>query len=90
MIVRPAQATPLTALALGELAVRAGVPAGVLQIVSGSSSVIGGVLTASSAKDYADVAFQRSAFACAHANSLTIQKQHAGHDRTGGSREKLR
>lgn len=47
MIVRPAQATPLTALALGELAVRAGVPAGVLQIVSGSSSVIGGVLTAS-------------------------------------------
>jgi len=47
MIVRPAQATPLTALAIGELAVRAGVPAGVLQIVSGSSSVIGGVLTAS-------------------------------------------
>ncbi len=47
MIVRPAQATPLTALALGELAVRAGVPAGVLQIVSGSSSVIGGVLTSS-------------------------------------------
>jgi hypothetical protein len=50
----------------------------------------GGVLTASSAKDYADVAFQRSAFACAHANSLTTQKQHAGDDRTGGSREKLR
>ena len=47
MIVRPAQATPLTALALGELAVRAGVPAGVLQIVSGPSSVIGGVLTSS-------------------------------------------
>lgn len=47
MIVRPAQATPLTALALGELAVRAGVPAGVLQIITGSSSVIGGVLTAS-------------------------------------------
>ena len=47
MIVRPAQATPLTALALGELAVRAGVPAGVLQIVSGPSSIIGGVLTSS-------------------------------------------
>lgn len=47
MIVRPAQATPLTALALGELAVRAGVPAGVLQIVTGKSSVVGAVLTAS-------------------------------------------
>jgi succinate-semialdehyde dehydrogenase/glutarate-semialdehyde dehydrogenase len=45
MIVKPATETPLTALALGELAVRAGVPAGVLQIVTGKSSVIGGVLT---------------------------------------------
>ncbi|MCJ8140862.1 NAD-dependent succinate-semialdehyde dehydrogenase [Falsirhodobacter halotolerans] len=47
MIVRPADLTPLTALALGELAVRAGVPAGVLQIVTGGSRVIGKVLTAS-------------------------------------------
>lgn len=45
MIVKPATETPLTALALGELAVRAGLPAGVLQIVTGKSSVIGGVLT---------------------------------------------
>nr|WP_286202015.1 NAD-dependent succinate-semialdehyde dehydrogenase [Ochrobactrum sp. SFR4] len=45
MIVRPADLTPLTALALGELAVRAGIPAGVLQIVTGSSSEIGRVLT---------------------------------------------
>lgn len=47
MIVRPADLTPLTALALGTLAERAGVPAGVLQIVTGSSTEIGGALTAS-------------------------------------------
>lgn len=45
MIVKPATETPLTALALGELAIRAGLPAGVLQIVTGKSSTIGGVLT---------------------------------------------
>mgnify|MGYP003618888346 FL=1 len=45
MIVKPATETPLTALALGELAVRAGIPAGVLQIVTGKSSTIGQVLT---------------------------------------------
>lgn len=47
MIVRPADLTPLTALALGVLAQRAGIPAGVLQFVTGSSRVIGKVLTAS-------------------------------------------
>lgn len=46
-IVRPADQTPLTALALGELAVRAGVPAGVFQIITGKSSVLGKVLTES-------------------------------------------
>ncbi|MBI1621370.1 NAD-dependent succinate-semialdehyde dehydrogenase [Aquamicrobium zhengzhouense] len=45
MIVRPADLTPLTALALGVLAERAGVPAGALQFVTGSSRVIGKVLT---------------------------------------------
>lgn len=45
MIVRPASQTPFSALALGELAVQAGIPAGVLQIVTGSSQVIGQVLT---------------------------------------------
>lgn len=45
MIVRPASLTPLTALALGELACRAGIPAGVLQIITGKSSAIGKVLT---------------------------------------------
>jgi len=47
IIVKPAEQTPLTALALGELAVQAGVPAGVLQIVTGDARVVGGVLTAS-------------------------------------------
>ena len=45
MILRPADLTPLSALALGELAQRAGVPAGVFQIVTGSASKIGKVLT---------------------------------------------
>ncbi len=47
IIVRPAEQTPLTALALGELALRAGIPAGVLQIVTGDAKMIGGVLTKS-------------------------------------------
>lgn len=34
-VVKPAEATPLTALALAELAVRAGMPAGVLSVVTG-------------------------------------------------------
>lgn len=45
MIVRPAELTPLTALALGELAIRAGIPAGVLQIITGSAREMGKVLT---------------------------------------------
>ena len=45
MIVRPADLTPLTALALGELAARADIPAGVLQIVTGPARSIGKALT---------------------------------------------
>ncbi|TKC92269.1 NAD-dependent succinate-semialdehyde dehydrogenase [Trinickia terrae] len=47
MIVKPASQTPLSALALAELACRAGIPAGVLGVVTGSARAIGGVLTAS-------------------------------------------
>lgn len=47
MVLRPADLTPLTALALGELSLQAGVPPGVLQIVTGNSRVIGAVLTSS-------------------------------------------
>jgi succinate-semialdehyde dehydrogenase/glutarate-semialdehyde dehydrogenase len=47
MIVKPAEQTPLTALALGLLAEEAGVPPGVLQVITGEARAIGGVLTAS-------------------------------------------
>lgn len=49
IIVKPAQQTPLSALALGELAQRAGVPAGVFSVLTGPARAIGGVLTASMA-----------------------------------------
>lgn len=47
MVVKPATQTPLTALALAVLAERAGLPAGLFNVVTGSSRVIGGELTAS-------------------------------------------
>jgi len=46
MIVKPASATPFSALALAELANRAGVPAGVFNVVTGAASAIGGEMTA--------------------------------------------
>ncbi|WP_368903590.1 NAD-dependent succinate-semialdehyde dehydrogenase [Providencia sp. 2.29] len=45
MIIKPASETPFTALALAELAQQAGVPAGVLNIVTGESRVLGELLT---------------------------------------------
>ena len=45
IVIKPASETPLSALAMAELAERAGVPAGVLNVVVGSSSDIGPVLT---------------------------------------------
>ncbi len=47
IIVKPAQQTPLSALAMAELAQRAGIPEGVFSVITGSSRAIGGVLTAS-------------------------------------------
>ena len=47
MIIKPAPETPLSATALAELATRAGVPAGVLSVVTGPAHVVGAVLTAS-------------------------------------------
>ncbi|MGL4325332.1 MAG: NAD-dependent succinate-semialdehyde dehydrogenase [Beijerinckiaceae bacterium] len=44
-VVKPAPDTPLTALALMELAVRAGFPNGVLNIVTGDAAAIGQVMT---------------------------------------------
>jgi succinate-semialdehyde dehydrogenase / glutarate-semialdehyde dehydrogenase len=45
MIVKPAEQTPLSALAMVELAARAGVPPGVLSVVTGDARAIGGELT---------------------------------------------
>lgn len=45
IVVKPAEATPLSALALAVLAERAGVPPGVLNIVTGDPRAIGGELT---------------------------------------------
>ena len=47
MVVKPAPATPLSALAMGELAVRAGLPPGVLNIVCGPAEEVGGELATS-------------------------------------------
>ncbi|WON76502.1 NAD-dependent succinate-semialdehyde dehydrogenase [Serratia sp. UGAL515B_01] len=44
MIVKPAEQTPLTALALAKLAEDAGIPAGVLQVITGEAAQVGKVL----------------------------------------------
>ncbi|WMP18385.1 succinate-semialdehyde dehydrogenase [Thiothrix lacustris] len=45
MVVKPAEQTPLSALALAVLAEQAGVPAGIFSVVTGDPHVIGGELT---------------------------------------------
>jgi len=45
MVIKPATQTPFSALALAELAERAGVPRGVMSVVTGSAKEIGGELT---------------------------------------------
>ena len=45
VVAKPASQTPFTALALAELAQRAGLPPGVLNVVTGDAATIGGVLT---------------------------------------------
>src|SRR5256885_2117487 len=45
VLIKPALATPLSALALAELAARAGFPPGVLNVITGKSSAIGGEMT---------------------------------------------
>lgn len=46
MVVKPASATPFSALALAELGERAGIPTGVFSVVTGSASAIGDEMTA--------------------------------------------
>ncbi|MFI4939070.1 MAG: NADP-dependent succinate-semialdehyde dehydrogenase [Burkholderiales bacterium] len=45
MIVKPAEQTPFSALALAELAHRAGVPKGVFSVITGDAPAIGGEMT---------------------------------------------
>ncbi|MBD7976787.1 NADP-dependent succinate-semialdehyde dehydrogenase [Serpens gallinarum] len=45
MVLKPASQTPFSALALAELAERAGIPKGVFSVVTGSAGEIGGELT---------------------------------------------
>ncbi|WP_186147965.1 NAD-dependent succinate-semialdehyde dehydrogenase [Burkholderia gladioli] len=47
MVLKPSEETPLSAFALAVLAERAGIPAGVFNIVSGDAVAIGGALTES-------------------------------------------
>ena len=46
MVLKPASQTPLSALALAELAQRAGIPKGVFNVITGNARAIGGELTA--------------------------------------------
>jgi succinate-semialdehyde dehydrogenase/glutarate-semialdehyde dehydrogenase len=45
VVAKPAEQTPLSALAIAELAQRAGLPKGVLNVVTGDAAAIGGELT---------------------------------------------
>jgi succinate-semialdehyde dehydrogenase/glutarate-semialdehyde dehydrogenase len=45
MVVKPAESTPLSAFALAALAERAGIPAGVFNVLTGSPQAIGGEMT---------------------------------------------
>jgi succinate-semialdehyde dehydrogenase / glutarate-semialdehyde dehydrogenase len=45
MVLKPATQTPFSALALAELAERAGIPKGVFNVVTGSATAIGGEMT---------------------------------------------
>ncbi|MBB3065198.1 MULTISPECIES: NADP-dependent succinate-semialdehyde dehydrogenase [Limibacillus] len=46
IVIKPASQTPYSALAMAELAERAGIPKGVISVVTGSARAIGGELTA--------------------------------------------
>ena len=47
IVIKPASATPFSALALAALAIEAGIPPGVLNVVTGNAGVVGEVLTTS-------------------------------------------
>lgn len=70
-IVRPASQTPFSALALGELAQRAGVPAGVFNVLTGGADAVGRVLTQ-------DARVRKFSFTGSTAVGRTLMAQCAG------------
>ena len=46
LVVKPAELTPMTAIRIGELALEAGIPPGVLNIMTGKGSVVGDAMVA--------------------------------------------
>jgi succinate-semialdehyde dehydrogenase/glutarate-semialdehyde dehydrogenase len=44
-VLKPSELTPFTAMALADLALRAGIPVGVLQLVTGDAAMIGNIMT---------------------------------------------
>src|ERR1700679_3276238 len=55
VVLKPAEETPLTALRLGELAMQAGFPKGVLNVVTGMGPTAGAALSGSAGRDKASV-----------------------------------
>src|SRR5204862_5116884 len=47
VVLKPASQTPFSALALAELGIRAGIPKGVFNVITGSARAIGGEMTSS-------------------------------------------
>ena len=71
-IVKPAEQTPLSAIALGELAIEAGVPAGVFNIITGDPQAIGGEL-------FANPAVRKVSFTGSTEVGKILMKQAADH-----------
>ncbi|HVE75202.1 MAG TPA: aldehyde dehydrogenase family protein, partial [Actinomycetota bacterium] len=71
MILKPAEQTPLTALRLGELALEAGLPPGVLQVVTGRGETTGAALVAHQGVD-------KIAFTGSTEVGKTIMRESAG------------
>src|SRR5881296_1489571 len=51
VVMKPSEITPLTAIMLGDLALKAGIPKGVINIVTGSGAEVGGALVSDSQVD---------------------------------------